>query len=295
MISTACSPIVFPSTPSSESKEYQQAHGSAVVGETIVVTMAPVLSSPTNEASTVCLPTDLNKTPPRSTLTPSTPHSSGFHSIAQPLSRLSADASRSITYTRTLHNDIVINVYLSLFLKGGCAGMEKQRLLSSRLSSKPFSSHSALSRLTSSEYSPSNDGSNVGLASDDDMFAASKEMKAVILNATSEADINVHMDRRLRFRPSVALIEKQGIVRERVNQFRRLGNFVPMETISGRSSGLSSRSSIDAGSLTGDDDFIKPSAPPVTHSLNMGGTRRNSATPITSSVSQLSSTHPPPI
>ncbi|EYC08201.1 hypothetical protein Y032_0067g44 [Ancylostoma ceylanicum] len=91
-----------------------------------------------------------------------------------------------------------------------------------------------LLQISSEEHPASNDGSNAALGSDEDMFAASNEMKAVILNATSEADINVHIDRRLRFRPSVALIEKQGIVRERVNQFRRLGNFMPMETISGR-------------------------------------------------------------
>lgn len=44
------------------------------------------------------------------------------------------------------------------------------------------------------------------------------------------------IDRRLRFRPSVAFIQKSGIVRDRVNMFRQLGNSisVPLESISGR-------------------------------------------------------------
>ncbi|PIO69198.1 hypothetical protein TELCIR_08988 [Teladorsagia circumcincta] len=111
-------------------------------------------------------------------------------------------------------------------------------------------------------------------------FEPSNEMKAAILSSTCNEDMEATIGRHIHNRPSVAFIQKQGIVRDRVNMFRQLGSSmpVPLEPVSGRSSGLSSRSSLGAGSLTGDDEFVKPSAPPVTHSLNMGGVRRNSAT-----------------
>lgn len=124
---------------------------------------------------------------------------------------------------------------------------------------------------------------------DDDEFLASNELREMIKNSRTEEDMEEVIDRRLRFRPSVAFIQKSGIVRDRVNMFRQLGNSisVPLESISGRSSGLSSRSSLGAGSVTGDgEEFVKPSAPPVTHSLNMGGMRRNSGSTAPSHLQQ---------
>ncbi|KAK6756815.1 hypothetical protein RB195_014935 [Necator americanus] len=335
MVSTGCSPIVFPSA--GEIKKQQQLHGSAVVGETIVVSTAPMLSPSADEPSLLNLPTDLNTTPPEPTSMVS-PLNDYYHSVVQSPSRTVTVVSGQIAPTsfsakqlgdcadpsgpceeqsnvvfripsQPPHRDETIS--RSRMGKPDNVEVEKPQFLSSICSSKTLFPVQPRSIFKTSAL----DGSNIynnsftrqcqisssgchnssdGLSSDD-MFAASNEMKAAILNATSDLDISVHMDRQLRCRPSVALIEKQGIVRERVNQFRRLGNLLsaPLEPISGRSSGLSSRSSLGTGSAAGDDDFVKPSAPPVTHSLNMNAPRRNSATPITTSVSLLNSSHSP--
>ncbi|VDO69497.1 unnamed protein product [Heligmosomoides polygyrus] len=71
---------------------------------------------------------------------------------------------------------------------------------------------------------------------DDDEFLASNELREMIKNSRTEEDMEEVIDRRLRFRPSVAFIQKSGIVRDRVNMFRQLGNSisVPLESISGR-------------------------------------------------------------
>uniref|UniRef100_A0A158P9X8 Rho-GAP domain-containing protein n=1 Tax=Angiostrongylus cantonensis TaxID=6313 RepID=A0A158P9X8_ANGCA len=115
------------------------------------------------------------------------------------------------------------------------------------------------------------------LTIDDDMFSASNDIKAAILNAKCDKDIKESFGPC--FRPSVAAIERQGIVRDRVNLFRKLENPMPvlLEPISGRASGLSS------GSLdTTDEAFVKPSAPPVTRSLNMGIPKRKDSSSLSS-------------
>ncbi|KHJ98603.1 RhoGAP domain protein [Oesophagostomum dentatum] len=349
MVSTACSPIVFPSPPSTDAKETQRAHGSAVVGETVVVSTAQMLSPSADEQSLLNLPTDLSTSPPPPKPKTSVP-SLYFHPTVQsppgtvtmvskqiapasfPLKPAGAspDSSRSRSREdqakvifrvpslppQQMRREEVCTTSRIQMNKDRHAEGDKQYVSSSKLPAKPLISafprstsvttsfnSSVLNnyslfkpqQLAGMEHTSSNDESKDSVTSDDDMFAASNEIKSAILNSTSELDINAHMDRQLRCRPSIALIEKQGIVSERVKHFRRLGNCssVPLEPISGRSSGLSSRSSIGAGSVNGDDDCIKPSAPPVTHSLNMGaGGRRNSTTPVTTSVSQLSSQSP---
>ncbi|CAJ0588303.1 unnamed protein product [Cylicocyclus nassatus] len=322
LVSTACSPIIFPVSPS-EIKP-QRAHGSAIVGETIVISTGPMLS-PSSDEPSINLPTDLNTTPapPKPTTVP--PIKNHYHSTLQtpsgtvtvvtkqmapktsfvksygdsskPAPRVEADVvfrHPSLPPQPGHREEVCTNTYKMIHDRHLIN--TKQQLSSPRLT-KPFalafprstsmttSFDSAISdnhafakpsKILSPGRVTPNDEPKDGLTSDDDMFACSNQMKSAILNATSELDINVHMDRQLRCRPSVALIEKQGIVRERVNQFRRLGNVtsMPLEPISGRDSVLCSsfvdKSSIGTGSMAGDEEFVKPTAPPVTHSLNMG-------------------------
>ncbi|VDN32022.1 unnamed protein product [Cylicostephanus goldi] len=78
LVSTACSPIIFPISPT----ETKRAHGSAVVGETIVVSTGPMLS-PSSDEPSINLPTDLNTTPapPKPTTVP--PVKNHYHSTMQ--------------------------------------------------------------------------------------------------------------------------------------------------------------------------------------------------------------------
>ncbi|KAJ1357272.1 hypothetical protein KIN20_015390 [Parelaphostrongylus tenuis] len=133
-----------------------------------------------------------------------------------------------------------------------------------------------INRCSISETGDSLESPNI----DDDVFSSLNDMKPAILNAKTNEELLVMLsdvnssDRGFRVRQSIAFIEKQGIVRKRVNMFKQLENSmsVPLESMSAQSSGLSSRSSLDVG----DKKFVKPSAPPVTHSLDMGDPGRNS-------------------
>ncbi|KAK6013868.1 hypothetical protein OSTOST_20791, partial [Ostertagia ostertagi] len=78
--------------------------------------------------------------------------------------------------------------------------------------------------------------SSLSLTNRDESFEPSNEMKAAILNSTCDEDMEATIGRHLRLRPSVAFIQKQGIVRDRVNMFRQLGNSmsVPLASQWGR-------------------------------------------------------------
>ncbi|CAI4223624.1 unnamed protein product [Auanema sp. JU1783] len=102
----------------------------------------------------------------------------------------------------------------------------------------------------------------------DDDFADSDAIRQKILSSTT-GDWNLGSRKALDQRPSVAFIRNNncGMVRERVNLFSQMN---VMETISGRSSAMSNRTSLGGNSTMSDHDDIKPSAPPVGHVISMG-------------------------
>ncbi|VDL73870.1 unnamed protein product [Nippostrongylus brasiliensis] len=259
-VSVGCSPIIFPSV-AGDSKRL----GSAIVGETVVVTPAALSFSGDEEK----LPTDIPLTPPPpiSSAPPEPFYSKPKDSPTKTV------VSRQIISKRTQPPS-------SPPRSGEGAGDQPSEIPAPSMSSS-FNEAKLMAPTKTLRSNSYNEGSEClpTSMSLDEAFVESKEMKDLILNSESEEDMERNFDRRLHFRPSVAFLQNQGIVRERVNHFRQLGNTmsVPLEPISGRSSGLSSRSSLGTGSLMGDEEFVKPTAPPVTHSLNMGGVRRNSA------------------
>ncbi|WKY13858.1 hypothetical protein Q1695_004587 [Nippostrongylus brasiliensis] len=310
-VSVGCSPIIFPSV-AGDSKRL----GSAIVGETVVVTPAALSFSGDEEK----LPTDIPLTPPppissappepfyskpkdsptktvvsrqiisKRTQPPSSPPRSGEGAGDQPSEVIfripSMPSSSSNSSSKMEAPRTKISSSSKIVKPKAPSGPSSPKLVLQRTIPAPSMSSSfneaklmaPTKTLRSNSY---NEGSEClpTSMSLDEAFVESKEMKDLILNSESEEDMERNFDRRLHFRPSVAFLQNQGIVRERVNHFRQLGNTmsVPLEPISGRSSGLSSRSSLGTGSLMGDEEFVKPTAPPVTHSLNMGGVRRNSA------------------
>uniref|UniRef100_A0A7I5EDE8 Rho-GAP domain-containing protein n=1 Tax=Haemonchus contortus TaxID=6289 RepID=A0A7I5EDE8_HAECO len=274
-VSVGCSPIIFPRSPV-DSKEN---HGSAFVGETIVVTPA-ALPSDSYESSSMDLPTDLCISPPpmepRSTARPLiTTHSPSKEAavvlkqspsrrvlpqepsvsmhpggdpnedvqqvvfrvpslpnpFANPLSmgELSTDRVGSVNTDmrrkapvrpkspRNLHSMFPLRVLKSVSLDD-----DRQDRFVTRVPSNP-SAEPALE--------PSSP-----LASPVEPFEASSELKAALINARCDEDMEATIGRHFRVRPSVAFIQKQGIVRDRVNLFRQLGNTisVPLEPVSGR-------------------------------------------------------------
>ncbi|KAK5979480.1 Rho-GAP domain-containing protein [Trichostrongylus colubriformis] len=316
-VSVGCSPIIFPRTPDIS----KTTHGSAIVGETRVITPISIPPLP-DDSLPDNLPTDLCISPPpsepQSTARPlMTTHSpsktAAVVSKHTPLQRLVPPERNVRPFCRddkqpqcvafrvpslpTRSTDS-LPVLDSSSVRVGNIDSEKKRKAPSRPMSPNCLLSASLPQRVQKSSSADEDrsdrfamqsfnnptsirgaGSTSASINRDEMFVPSKEMKEALLNSNCDEDMEAAIGRHLRLRPSVAFIQKQGIVRDRVNMFRQLGNSmsVPMEPVSGRSSGMSSRSSLGAGSLTGDDEFVKPSAPPVTHSLNMGGLRRNSA------------------
>ncbi|KAJ1357271.1 hypothetical protein KIN20_015389 [Parelaphostrongylus tenuis] len=61
-----------------------------------------------------------------------------------------------------------------------------------------------------------------------DVFSSLNDMKPAILNARTNEELVDNFDRGFRVRPSVALIEKKGIVRDRVKMFKQLENSIPV-------------------------------------------------------------------
>ncbi|KAE9420651.1 hypothetical protein Angca_007379 [Angiostrongylus cantonensis] len=304
MVSTASSPIIFPKAE----EEARVSHGSAVVGETIVVNTG---SLQVDEA-TVCNISD-RAMPPAKAQSSHTSHSSAIMKDVSKIDclRISTDheegdmknsggngsngdrakvifryptmaipvhdSANSIQHSNDQRRVNAEKSVMSLFHKSGPkSAMPLPKTI-------PLPTPLAKDRGLVLEpcftlgAGISHGDSDSTLTIDDDMFSASNDIKAAILNAKCDKDIKESFGPC--FRPSVAAIERQGIVRDRVNLFRKLENPMPvlLEPISGRASGLSS------GSLdTTDEAFVKPSAPPVTRSLNMGIPKRKDSSSLSS-------------
>ncbi|KAJ1372497.1 hypothetical protein KIN20_034668 [Parelaphostrongylus tenuis] len=263
MVSVASSPIIFP-------KAEDQAHGnhgSAVVGETIVVSAAALRLDSTSlrkesEKFNQCLPSSSSSAAVEDVLK--------FDSFGTSTEQdEDGTKKRDTTGSNEETSRVVFRVQSLRHPTDESAG---STIHSGDHVPLQVSLAEEINRYLVSRTGGSLESSSVG----DDVFSSSNDMKPAILNARTNEELVDNFDRGFRVRPSVALIEKQGIVRDRVKMFKQLGNSmpVPLESMTARSSGLSSRSSLDAG----DEEYVKPSAPPVTHSLNMGGPRRNSNT-----------------
>ncbi|VDO28664.1 unnamed protein product [Haemonchus placei] len=274
-VSVGCSPIIFPRSPV-DSKEN---HGSAYVGETIVVTPA-ALPSDSYESPTMDLPTDLCISPPpiepRSTARPLiTTHSPSKEAavvLKQSPSRrvLPQEPSGSMHPGGDSNEEVqqvvfrvpsLPNPFSNPLAMGepstdrvGSVNTDMRRKAPVRPKS-PRNIHSLMPlRVLKSvsldddrqdrfvKHVPSNPTAepalepSSALASPVEPFEASSELKAALINARCDEDMEATIGRHFRVRPSVAFIQKQGIVRDRVNLFRQLGNTisVPLEPVSGR-------------------------------------------------------------
>uniref|UniRef100_A0A1I7XNB8 Rho-GAP domain-containing protein n=1 Tax=Heterorhabditis bacteriophora TaxID=37862 RepID=A0A1I7XNB8_HETBA len=123
----------------------------------------------------------------------------------------------------------------------------------------------------------------------DDEFSSSDHFKSCILAAKDDKDLTTNRRSALELRPSVAFIRKnqQGMVRDRVNLFSQMSTLDP---VSGRSSAMSTRSSLGGNSVNGEDyEWIRPTAPPASHTITGGQKRLSGASSVSSSCSRPSS------
>ncbi|PIO62505.1 hypothetical protein TELCIR_15933 [Teladorsagia circumcincta] len=192
-------------------QEKEEIRGSAIVGETIVITPISV-PSPPDESLTVDLPTDLCKSPP----------SLETHSTARPLiNSVSTEKKRKAPSRPTSPKSLL-------------SSLPRRVLNSSSADEDRGEQFPALNNpLNALDADSSSSLSNRG-----ESFEPSNEMKAAILSSTCNEDMEATIGRHIHNRPSVAFIQKQGIVRDRVNMFRQLGSSmpVPLEPVSGRGS-----------------------------------------------------------
>lgn len=306
LVSAACSPILFPAE-----EKVPASHGSAIVGKTIVVDTAPTQSEQAAiVGETIVIDTASAQVEQANlhdafgnTMSSAVTHSSDSAPHTHEGTSLCSSPKTAKTYSKIGSPSISTNQNEDDPKNSAVDGSNDEKAVVFRVPSLRIPTHASANVVVKSvvqtrfniekrSISPTHPSSSkslpvipkmMSLSSslsnnvDGEVFFTSSEMKTAILSSSCEEDMEDSFAPLAGSRPSVIMIEQQGIVRNRVNMFRQMGHSMPAQSknISERRSGLVSHSSIDAGSSQGDEEFVKPSAPPVTHSLCMGGSRRS--------------------